>query len=190
MGAEDQQTPTSQQAPTTSPTPVVVLAGASVDGAVSAITIAFGQQVEAERTIVALAVPDERIVRATMPQSQGSRGVNGMPAAIRQRDGTAPHPAVVLEVQDCDREPIVATGVDWGGTRPWHGTDVEASVTLANRADALIVPRSAIRDDQGARYVEAIDGEVRRIDVATGLEIADDVEIVAGLREGQVVHLT
>ncbi len=61
-------------------------------------------------------------------------------------------------------------------------------ITIDEREDVLWLPPAALRTFQGETYVYVDIGEVqRRVNVITGLESTDRVEIVSGLEEGQTV---
>lgn len=62
-------------------------------------------------------------------------------------------------------------------------------IEVGGKADALVVPREAVHDDGGKRYVflQENDRTFRAIEVKTGLEDSEDVEILSELpREGRL----
>ena len=68
------------------------------------------------------------------------------------------------------------------------GMFAEAHVQLAQHADALVVPPSAIVRDQEGAVVYVLTGDIaQRTPVKTGLEKPDAVEILSGVKEGQTV---
>ena len=74
---------------------------------------------------------------------------------------------------------------------PWtFGVTVDVAVTVENRENVLTVPRAAVIDDGGdvVAMVRNGDGYVRQV-VQTGASDDERVEIVAGVREGDVVLL-
>jgi len=77
----------------------------------------------------------------------------------------------------------------WEGEPPAgmeFGDSVEFVLELEKREDALIIPRSALRNYQGRNFVLVVEEGIRReIDVAVGLITPTKVEIVSGLEEGQ-----
>jgi len=56
-------------------------------------------------------------------------------------------------------------------------------------ADRRVIPFAALRRDSASEYVFIIDGEnkARRVDVVTGLRLAEKIEITEGLEDGQRV---
>jgi membrane fusion protein, multidrug efflux system len=65
------------------------------------------------------------------------------------------------------------------------GTLATVQVQVASRADAVQVPRAAVRDAQV--WVVGPDGRVTRRPVQVGLQSADRVEILAGIQPGERV---
>ena len=68
------------------------------------------------------------------------------------------------------------------------GMFAKGQLTVSKRADALVVPLAAVREEAGQRYVWRIDnGRLVRARVQLGLKSEDDgvVEIVAGLALGE-----
>ena len=68
------------------------------------------------------------------------------------------------------------------------GDLVKVIVTLQRKDDVLWLPPAAIRTFAGRKFVVVEEeGRQRRIDVTTGIESAERVEIVDGLQENQIV---
>jgi hypothetical protein len=68
------------------------------------------------------------------------------------------------------------------------GALVSLTIVLAERNDALWLPPDAIRRFQGDAFVLVLEGgRQRRVDIETGVESANQVEILEGLERGQVV---
>ncbi|QNK60229.1 efflux RND transporter periplasmic adaptor subunit [Paenibacillus sp. PAMC21692] len=71
------------------------------------------------------------------------------------------------------------------------GDNLEFALELVRKENALIIPRGALRNYQGRDFVLVVDGETsRELDVERGLVTPTEVEIVAGLAEGQLVVVT
>jgi multidrug efflux pump subunit AcrA (membrane-fusion protein) len=85
--------------------------------------------------------------------------------------------------------PSAELKVDWPASQtPNFGAPVQAVVTLDQKQNVLVVPKSAVREAGGRASVEVIDGTLRHlVSVQTGASTADSVEIVTGLNEGQLV---
>jgi HlyD family secretion protein len=68
--------------------------------------------------------------------------------------------------------------------------NVNVVVTTAQHQNALTVPREAVREDDGKRYVYEIIGDrLRRREVQTSLSSAMRVEITSGLSDNALVVL-
>jgi len=68
--------------------------------------------------------------------------------------------------------------------------NVEVTILVLQRQDALVVPRSAVRDDNGKHYVFVFDGEkLQRRDVSVGIASASKYEVVSGLGSNDRVAL-
>ncbi len=71
-----------------------------------------------------------------------------------------------------------------------ENTSVAVSAALQSRQNALIIPRSALRQKDQLYYVLAQDGDKQRqINVAVGIVGEDQVEVIAGVNAGQTVVL-
>lgn len=80
-------------------------------------------------------------------------------------------------------------GIDRLGIVP--GMSAQVSFVLAEKEDALYVPREAVLSDKGRRYVYiAEENRAVRREVRTGVENDTSVEIVSGLAKGQKVIVT
>ena len=69
-------------------------------------------------------------------------------------------------------------------------TNVTLTVTVSNLKGVLIVPREALHAEQGKSYVyRVVSGSLRRTPVTVGELNLTDVQILSGLKAGQVVAL-
>jgi multidrug efflux pump subunit AcrA (membrane-fusion protein) len=69
------------------------------------------------------------------------------------------------------------------------GTRANVIALVGRRENALWVPPSVVRTYRGRQFVvvQDSDGSQRRVDVKLGLQANDRVEILDGLREGDMV---
>ena len=68
------------------------------------------------------------------------------------------------------------------------GDLVRVTIVLEETDDALWLPPDAIRTFQSSEFVIVQDdGQQRRVDVELGIQTQDQVEILRGLQEGQLV---
>lgn len=69
-------------------------------------------------------------------------------------------------------------------------TNVNVMIRVRERAQALVIPRGAVRSDGAKRIVFVLDGAaVRRREVRVGIASATKYEILEGLKEGERVAL-
>ena len=68
------------------------------------------------------------------------------------------------------------------------GERIEIAIQLESRDDVLWLPPAAIREFNGRLFVVAQEGEAqKRLDVKIGLQSENQIEIVSGVTEGQLV---
>ena len=68
--------------------------------------------------------------------------------------------------------------------------NVSVTITTARHDQALTVPREAVHQEDGQRYVfQIVDGELRRRDVQTSIADLTRIEVTQGLEENAVVAL-
>ncbi len=69
-------------------------------------------------------------------------------------------------------------------------TNVQVLIKVRERPMALVVPRTAVLEDHGKRYVYVFaDGKVRRRDISVGVASASKYEVVSGLTANERVAL-
>ncbi|GAA3404694.1 efflux RND transporter periplasmic adaptor subunit [Paenibacillus hodogayensis] len=70
------------------------------------------------------------------------------------------------------------------------GSTADIQIVTRVKENVLLVPQRAIAQYLGRNYVKVLDGDsLKEVDVEKGLETADGVEIVNGLKEGQKLIL-
>ncbi len=70
------------------------------------------------------------------------------------------------------------------------GHSAEIAITLQQRENAIIVPRTSVFSLSGSNYVQILEEGTRLVrDVETGLTSGSDIEIVKGVEEGQQIVL-
>ena len=66
--------------------------------------------------------------------------------------------------------------------------DVNTTIIVGSKEDALTVPREAVREDSGRNYVYLLqDDHLHRQDVKLGISNLTRVEILSGVSEGDVI---
>ncbi|HKV47821.1 MAG TPA: efflux RND transporter periplasmic adaptor subunit [Candidatus Acidoferrales bacterium] len=78
--------------------------------------------------------------------------------------------------------------VDNGKLELLPNTNVDVKILVRESKNALVVPRGAVRDDNGQRYVYVFnDGAVKRRNVVLGVSNASNYEVLSGLSDGDRV---
>lgn len=70
------------------------------------------------------------------------------------------------------------------------GDSVELSIPVESRKNTVVIPKKGLQRMFGNAYVRVMDGDSKQeVDVETGIETYNEVEITSGLKEGQMVIL-
>ena len=169
------------------------------DGTVAAINIKQGEftGVGSTTPAIVLLTPDALVLKIQLGETDYPNvDVDQSGIVIFDAIPGVPYPFTVLEL---GLNPTVTQGVVTyeatgalvvlpDGPRPAPGMSANGQIVTESRADVLVVPPRAIRR-QGTEQVV----DVRRNDrieeqvIATGLSNATNVEVLAGLEEGDVV---
>lgn len=168
---------------------------APFDGTVVSVKTKPGETPAPSRPVVIMARPGPPIVRVDPDDIQAEQLAVGQLATIRIGSGKAAvnADATVTSVTPATRDGSVGATASlatvWAdGQLPTLGTPVEVSVSLGSRQDVLVVPKSAVHQSGARTTVEVQDGATRRlVSVQVGITMADRIEIVSGLAEGQLV---
>jgi len=84
----------------------------------------------------------------------------------------------------------VLCSVDNSNLELLPNVNVEVHILVRERPKALVVPRAAVRYDNGKHYVFVYAGDkIRRRDITVGIASATKYEVVAGLAEGDRIAL-
>ncbi len=68
--------------------------------------------------------------------------------------------------------------------------NVTVNIISAERQDVLSVPREAVRQEDGQRFVyEIVDGRLQRRDVQIGISNLTDTQVLSGVNEGALIAL-
>ena len=82
----------------------------------------------------------------------------------------------------------VLCSVDNGKLELVPNTNVDVRILVREAKDALVIPRAAVRDDNGQRYVYVFqDGVVKRRNVVLGVSNPSNYEVLSGLSAGDRV---
>jgi RND family efflux transporter MFP subunit len=92
------------------------------------------------------------------------------------------------KVQQDKNSKTLIIGVDGLPENPGLGTSADIVISLEQKQNVLIIPRSALSTFLGRDFVQVLEGESRKeIDVEKGIISSTEVEITKGLKEGQKV---
>ncbi|HXF81465.1 MAG TPA: efflux RND transporter periplasmic adaptor subunit, partial [bacterium] len=173
---------------------------APIDGVVAQRSVAVGQSVIgsaaggtpvltlAQMTPVRVkAFVDEADINRITPQAQISVTADALSGVgLRGRIvGMAPQPVVE---QNVTRYPVTIE-VEDPRRQLRLGMTVDAEFVLARRSGVLLVPREAVRGQESQAVFVVKNGTLVPRLVRTGLSDGRFVEIVTGLREGELVYL-
>ena len=169
---------------------------APFDGVVLALSAMPGKSVSAYQVVLVVGDPATLELRAELSTEQMSDLTVGQEVTFT----TANFPGQTFRGQ------VRQLPYGWGGAaeetdRAVHiapapdtpaldlGALVQVTVVLEEKENALWLPPAALQTFRGRTFVivQQADGVQRRVDVVTGIEGADRVEIVSGLEEGQIV---
>lgn len=171
---------------------------APVTGVITALNVRTGEAVEAGQTIATLASGNSLTLSAMMPVSDYAR--IGLPRDVRV---VFPYTGKTLLLSEAGGRPVAsknALAAASGGYIPvtftvpadaglLPGTTVEAYLIGGSEAEALIVPRRALTEQQGSYsvYVRLDDDCYVQVPVTVGGSDGENVEILSGLKGGEDV---
>lgn len=174
---------------------------ADMDGVVTFVTTKQpSDMVNAYENLVVVANPEKLRVILTKSDSNWASGIKlGMDAflAVRnqsfmgkvvQTPGSAPSTEDVRLMELYARSVYVEPDELPEGSK--IGDVVDVRIVTDRRENTLIIPSNALRSFGSRNYVQVMDGErVFEADVEIGIRTASEVEILAGIEEGQQIVL-
>jgi len=171
---------------------------APFDGVVLSVAVAPGNAVDAYAPVLTVGDPAALELRADLTTDQIGELQVGQDVTLVTTDVGAQAFEGTLrqlpygwggDAEETDRSVRITPGAD----APTLVLDqlVRATVVLEERPDALWLPPAALQTFRGRTFVfvQEPDGTQLRVDVVTGIETDEQVEIVSGLEEGQTVVL-
>ncbi len=172
---------------------------APFDGVVLALSAAPGDSVSAYQTALVVGDPSALELRADLSAEQVRDLAVGQEATLAPAD----YPGQTFQgqvrqlpygwggdVEETDRATHIAFDADdAAGLDLEIGALVRATIVLEEKDSVLWLPPAALQTYRGRTFVivQEPDGTQRTVDVVTGIESEERVEIVSGLEEGQVV---
>jgi HlyD family secretion protein len=169
---------------------------APFDGRITRLAARPGDNVQAFFPILNLSSLEGLVVKADIAEADLPRLTAGMPAELTMdaypnqtltgRIDALPEQQVGQVGQAPDRATRVV--VNWPGPGAEMGMLARVQVTLQIKPDVLIVPNGAVRTVGKRKFVEYMDGEIKRSrNVETGITTDTETEIVSGLQEGMTI---
>jgi multidrug efflux pump subunit AcrA (membrane-fusion protein) len=165
-----------------------------IDGVVTDRPLYQGEMATAGTPLITVMDVSRIVARAHIPESQAERLKAGDPAEISSLHGTDKISGKVTIVSPA-LDPNSTTVEIWAEAQNPNGqfkagASVNVSMVSKTAAHAIVVPKSALLVDpkEGSSVmVVGSDGHAHQRKVQTGIQEDDRVEIVQGLKEGEVV---
>jgi RND family efflux transporter MFP subunit len=169
---------------------------APFDGKITKVNGKPGDNVQAFNPVISISSPAQLLVQAQINESDMPKLAVGQRALItldafpgQTLNGTVRDlPSSVVTQQGVVADKNTKIVVDW--TRP--GAEIgmlsRVQIVVQRKDDVLMIPSNAIRTVGRRRFVEYMDGNVKRSrNVEVGISTDVDAEIVSGLDEGMTV---
>lgn len=173
---------------------------APYDGRIMSVTATEGRAATAFQPVMVLGDLSRLEIKANLSSTDVGNLAVGMPAKLslssKPSDVMAgsivrlPPTTVAAgtNAADVDKSTVVGLADQAKAATLELGDLVKTIVTVTKKDDALWLPPQAIRTFEGRRFVVIKEGAgQRRVDVKTGIESVDRVEILDGLTAGQQV---
>jgi len=173
---------------------------APYDGRIMSLTATEGRAATAFQPVMVLGDLSKLEIKANLSSTDVANLAVGMPAklSLSSRPSDVMSGAVVrlppttvaagVNAADVDKSTVVGLDDASKAAALELGDLVKVTVIVTKKDDALWLPPQAIRTFEGRRFVVIKEGAgQRRVDVKTGIESVDRVEILDGLTAGQQV---
>lgn len=166
-------------------------------GVVYSLPVSRTEYVSQGDLLLALANPDKLQVLAYFDEPDIGGLAVGQPATIAwdARPGQIWHGHVVrlpstISTYGTRNVGEVLLSIDDADGNLLPDTNVRVTITVASESSVLTVPRDALHIEEGRNYVYRVDGDtLHRIPVGVGNLNLVEVQIVSGLKNGDVVAL-
>lgn len=155
-----------------------------------------GDNVSAFNPVVSISSPAQLLVRSEVNESDMAKLAVGQKAliALDVFPGTVMNatvrdlPSTIVTQQGVVADKSTKLVVDWSRPGADIGMLARVQIVVQQRQDVLIVPTAAIRTVGKRRFVEYMDGAVKRSrNVEIGISTEQDTEIVSGVEEGLAI---
>jgi HlyD family secretion protein len=163
-----------------------------VAGMVGALAVEQKSQVAENQPLLTVVDLTAMEIEIQVPQEYGDDLGLGMPARISF--GGADFPGTVTAISPEVTDNQVSGRVRFDNSPPpglRQNQRVSARVVLESREDALKVQRGPFMDSGNGRIAYLVDGELaHRTEIQVGAASTSEVEIIAGLQEGQTIVIS
>jgi len=160
-------------------------------GIVTGVAASPGDTVLPARAVMSIARPGDPVVQLEATDKEAARLSIGQDVVLKvdNLDDVKPLGSVTaIADRETGSGKLVTVAVAWPESRIQYGVSAEATFSVDQHDDALVVPEKAIRSNGARKYVEYMEGTSRRaVDVQVGITSGGFVEILKGLSEGQTV---
>lgn len=166
-----------------------------IDGIVTFIEdLDPGDSIEAYKKVIVVSDPGKLQI-----YYQPSRDINdvktGMKVKVKWK-GQAYPGEVILSPDNAPKDALekyknalVIRVDDLPATAKW-GQSIDFTIDVVSKKDVLAIPVKGLRKMVGRTYVQVLDGDTKNeFDVKVGIESDYEVEILSGIKEGQMVIL-
>jgi HlyD family secretion protein len=169
----------------------------TVNGKVYALPAKAGAYVNGGDLLVQVADLSKVIVRAYVDEPDIGRLNKGQLVSItwdampgRNWSGTVTQVPSSVTVHGARNVGEVTSLVDNTDGKLLPNVNVSVSITTAKHEGILTVPREAVHQEDGKRYVfQVVDNKLQRKDIETSISNLTSIEITSGVPEGAVVAL-
>ena len=170
---------------------------APMNGVIYGLAVRTGAYLAVGDLVANIGRMDRLRVRVYVDEPELGRVREGQPVTIawqalpgRKWEGTVERKPTSIQALGSRQVGEVLCTIENPGRELIPGTNVDAEIRTAVAENALVMPREALRRDSAGEYVLALQGDtVERRAVKTGESSVTQVEITAGLAEGDRVAL-
>ena len=165
---------------------------APVSGVVDGLFAEAGDLITPGTAIVRLASSDAIQARIGIEVEDAMQVQAGAPVRLRSLDKTGTEVDAVIHLVDTRIDPVTRMAAALvrlpSGSPFLAGEAVRAEITTGTRAAVIIVPRSAVFEDETGSYVFVARAETANlVRVKTGVTSGDDTETLTGISAGDAI---
>ncbi|UFJ39339.1 efflux RND transporter periplasmic adaptor subunit [Brevibacillus humidisoli] len=166
---------------------------APISGVVSSVSGSVGEMASPQMPVVVLVTTDPLLVKVNVSEQEittlqvGSKVTVHLPALDKELEASVTAISPVMDQQVKGYPVEISIPNPTGELK----SDMVANVQLSDgteNAKTLVVSRTAVFDQDGKRYAYIVEGDqAKQVEVTTGAESSDKIEILSGLNKGDQV---